>query len=99
MHLALWKAHGTTPLWLFFDDTEFGRAQDVRRLIEPWAGKNGILTATINGAFAVAIDIPAGEEQSAVVRSVVDRIKSIAGVLDVLPAMAAAGSEPKGTGQ
>jgi len=34
VHLALWKAHGATPLWLFFSDSEFGRAQDVRRLIE-----------------------------------------------------------------
>lgn len=97
VHLGLWKAHGTTPLWLFFDDTEFGRAPDVRRLTEPWAGKNGVLTATINGAFAVAVDIPTGEEQSVVVRSVVDAIKAIAEVLDAVPATPVAGSEAEGT--
>jgi len=99
VHLVLWKAHGATPLWLVYDDTEFGRAQDVRRLIDPWAGKNGVLTATINDAFAIAVDIPVGEEQSVVVRSVADKIKAITEVLDVLPVMPVPGSEPKGTGQ
>jgi len=99
VHLALWKAHGATPLWLFFSDSEFGRAQDVRRLIEPWASKNGVLTATISQDFAIAIDIPAGEEQSAVVRSVVDEIKPIAEVLDVLPAKPVASTEPEETEQ
>jgi len=99
VHLALWKAHGATPLWLLFDDTEFGRAQDVHRLIDPWAGRNGILTATINQAFAIAVDIPPGEEQSVVVRSVVDEIKVIAELLDALPTTPISGAEPKGTGQ
>ena len=99
VHFVLWKAHGTTPLWLFFEDTKFGRAQDVRRLIEPWAGRNGILTATRNQAFAIAVDIPVGEEQSVVVRSVADEIKAIAEVLEVLPASPVPDSEPEGTGQ
>lgn len=99
VHLVLWKAHGTTPLWLFFEDTQFGRGQDVRRLIEPWAGRNDILTAAMNQAFAIAVDIPAGEEQSVVVRSVVDQIKAIAEVLDVLPASPVPNSEPKGMEQ
>ncbi|HPC93830.1 MAG TPA: hypothetical protein PLU87_02735 [Sedimentisphaerales bacterium] len=94
IHLVLWKAHGVTPLWLVFDDTEFGRAQDVRRLIDPWASRNGILTATINHAFAIAVDIPTGEEQSMVVRSIVDYLKPIAEILDVLPAKPAASAEP-----
>jgi len=99
VHFVLWKAHGTTPLWLFFEDSQFGRAENVRRLIEPWAGKNGVLTATINQAFAIAVDIPAGEEQSVVVRSIVDYIKPIAEILDVLPGSPVPNSEPKGTGQ
>jgi len=99
VHLGLWKAHGTTPLWLFFEDSDFGRAQDVRRLIEPWAGKNRVLTTTINQAFAIAVDIPAGEEQSVVVRSVVDGIKAIAAVLDAVRATPVAGLEPKGMEQ
>lgn len=37
IHFALWKTHGTTPLWLIFDNSNFGRAQEVRSLIEPWA--------------------------------------------------------------
>lgn len=99
IHLVLWKTHGVTPLWLFFEDTEFGRAQDVRRLIEPWAAANGIMTATINRAFAIAVDIPTGEEQSMVVRAIVDYIKPIAEILDVLPAKPAASAEAGGMEQ
>ncbi len=99
IHLALWKAHGATPLWLLFQDSEFGRAQDVRRLIEPWAAKNGILTVTINREFAIAVDIPVGEEQWAVVRFAVDAIRPIAEILDVLPAKPAASAEPEGMEQ
>ncbi|UCD51586.1 MAG: hypothetical protein JSW27_02925, partial [Phycisphaerales bacterium] len=54
VHLVLWKAHGT-PLWLFFSEGQFGRAQDVRHLIEPWAAKNSIVTAAINRDFAIAV--------------------------------------------
>lgn len=96
IHLALWKAHGTTPLWFCFENSEFGRADDVRRLVEPWAAKNNIPTATVNGAFAIGVDIPVGQERSAVIRSIVESIKPMAEILDVLPARAVAGGEPEG---
>jgi hypothetical protein len=94
MHFGLWKSHGATPLWLLFSEGEFGRAQHVRRLIEPWAAKNGILTATNDSDFAIALDIPVGEEKAVVVRSLVDDIKAIASVLDSLPPIAMANAEP-----
>jgi hypothetical protein len=85
IHLGLWKSHGETPLWLLFSEGEFGRASQVRPLVEPWAAGRGILTTSFGGDFAVALDVPAGEEKPAVVRSLVDDIKAIASVLDTLP--------------
>src|SRR5262249_27489926 len=85
IHFKLWKAHGATPLWLVFSNTEFGRAHDVRPLIEPWAAKNHQLALPIEGGFAVALDVPVGEEQASVVRTLVDRLKAIARMLEALP--------------
>jgi hypothetical protein len=85
IHFELWKAHGATPLWLVFENTGFGRAHDLRPLIEPWAAKNHQLALPIEGGFAVALEVPVGEEQASVVRALVDRLKAIARVLETLP--------------
>lgn len=95
IHFGLWKLHGSTPLWLLFSEGEFGRAQDVRRLIEPWAAKNRILTVTSDRDFAIALDIPVGEEKAGVIRSVVDGLKAIAEVLDALPPKTMTSAEPE----
>jgi hypothetical protein len=84
IHFGLWKKHGGTPLWLVFSPTEFGRALEVRALLEPWAAKEGVFTTFQNDEFAVAVDIVCGEDKDQVVRSVVDRLKEIADVLYVL---------------
>ncbi len=85
IHFGLWKAHGGTPLWLFFSQGKFGRAQEVSRLIEPWAAKNGIVSTTYNNDFAIALNIAVGEEKAGVVRSLADDLNAIAGVLKPLP--------------
>ncbi len=85
IHYGLWKSHGATPLWLLFSERDFGRAQEVSGLIEPWAAKNGILTTTINRDFAIGLDIPVGEEKAGVIRSLADNLKKIATVLAALP--------------
>jgi hypothetical protein len=84
IHFGLWKTHGTTPLWLVFSDSEFGRGQEVRLLIESWATKNGILTAASDHDFSIALEIPLGEEKDGVIRSLVNDIKAIAAVLEAL---------------
>lgn len=85
IHFGLWKSHGATPLWLLFSEGEFGRAQDVRQLIQPWAAEKGILTVTKDRDFSIAVDIPVGEEKAGVIRSIVEDLKAIAVVLDTLP--------------
>ncbi len=82
-------------MWLLFSETEWGRAQDVRLLIEPWAARNRILTVTNDRYFAVALDIPVGEEQSGVIRSLVDDLRAIAEVLGALPPKPIATVEPE----
>ena len=84
IHLNYWKKHGGTPLWLIFAQSDWSRALEVRPLLEPWAAKEGIVTTFQNGELAVAIDIAIGEDKDQVVRSIVDRLKGIADVLNVL---------------
>ncbi|MDZ7722216.1 MAG: hypothetical protein U5R06_05150 [candidate division KSB1 bacterium] len=82
---SLWKTHGTSPVWLFFYNTDFGRGQKVRALVEPWAAQEGYLTAVYDHGIAIALEIPIGEEKDAVIRSLADDLKKIAGVLAHLP--------------
>ena len=81
IHFRLWKTYGETPFWLLFSQTQFGRALEVRRLLEPWAAKEGVFTTFLNDELAVAVDIAFGEAKDQVVRSVVDRLKGVADVL------------------
>jgi hypothetical protein len=98
IHFGLWKLHGTTPLWLLFSEDKFGRAQEVRPLIEPWAEKNGKLTATYDRNFAMAFDIPVREERAEVIRSLAVYFKSIATVLGTLPPRTLAKIDPEQNG-
>jgi len=84
IHFRLWKLHGTTPLWLKFPDSDFGRAQEVRRLIEPWAASKGVLAVTDGREVAIALDIPGGEDKAGVIRALVNDLKAIASVLGEL---------------
>ena len=85
VHFGLWKLHGSTTLWILFYKGKFGDGENVRRLIDPWAARNNVLTAEDDQVFAVALDIPAGEEKSTVIRSLADQIKEVAAVLSELP--------------
>jgi hypothetical protein len=81
VHFGLWKTHGATPFWLVFSDTTFGRAREARRLMEPWATKNDFMTVSIGDEFAIALEIPAGEEEARIAVSLTEKIKEIAKVL------------------
>lgn len=80
-HFPLWKAHGGSPLWLVFANDTFGQAQNVRPLLEPWVAHEGILAATSDQEFAVALRLPSGQEKAGVVRAITNTIKDIAKVL------------------
>jgi hypothetical protein len=82
---GLWKSNGATPMWLIFNDGNFGRGQVVRPLLEPWATTNGVLSATGNGWIAIALEVPAAVEKDEVVRSLAEQIKMIADLLADLP--------------
>jgi hypothetical protein len=57
----------------------------VRAILQPWAERHGIEIHTREGDFAVGIDVIAGEEQDRVIRSIVDRLKTVAAELAALP--------------
>ncbi len=84
LHFDLWQRHGTTPLWLLFAQTNFGRSIEVRKLIEPWAERQGILTVCENDEFAIAIEVATGEDKDLVVSLIVDQLREIADILSIL---------------
>jgi hypothetical protein len=81
LHFGLWRTHGTTPLWLLFSQTEFGRSIDVQRLFEPWAVKHRVLTARNQDDFAVALDVAIDEDRDRVVGKLVEQLEGIAEAL------------------
>jgi len=83
-NFELWRKHGITPLWLMFNPTSFGRAVEVRTLLEPFASRKNVFTACDNDAFALAIDLVTGEEEDQVIMSIVNQLRNIAEVLSEL---------------
>jgi|ERR1019366_4759601 hypothetical protein len=85
IHFDLWKSYGGTPIWAVFSGSDWGRAREVRVLLEPWAAQNGVFaTSHEDDSFVVAIDIAYGEEKDQVVGAIVSRLKEIACVLSKL---------------
>ena len=90
VHFELWKIHGTTPLWIYFHKGEdFGCGEEVRQVLEPWAEKNGMLTVSIGDDFALALEVPAGEEEDNVIRALADKVRAIAKVIARIPVQSA----------
>jgi hypothetical protein len=83
--------NGGTPLWLVFAPGDWARAPEVRRLVEPWAAKEGIFATRFNDEFVIAVDVETGEEKDQVVELIVDRLGAVANVL--------AGLGPSTTGE
>lgn len=84
LHFRLWRKFGGTPLWMVFTTTPFGQAYDVKPILDPWAAREGVCCVLEKGELVIALDIPPGEEKDQVVRSIVDRLRAIAPLLQVL---------------
>jgi hypothetical protein len=85
IHFGLWKSYGETPLWAVFSGSEWGRAREVRALLEPWAAEKGIRVSSHDGdSFVVALDIAFGQEKDQVVRGIADRLDELAHVVSKL---------------
>jgi len=84
VHFGLWKKFGGTPLWLLFSKGEWGRANEIQTLLEPWAAHENVFTTFQNEGFAIAIDITSGEEKDHVVKDVVAIFNSISDVISAL---------------
>jgi hypothetical protein len=99
-----WRERGSTPLWLVFSATTFGRASEAREVLEPWTQQQGLpCSVAADGAFGVGIDVIPGEEQDAVVRAIVNRLTEVGGELSRLPGrpetnIASCGTEGAGEG-
>jgi hypothetical protein len=86
MDFRLWREHGSTPLWLLFASSPWGRALEVRLILEPWAHIRHIVSAVLkDDTFAVGIDVLAGEEREQVMKAIVATLKNISDELSRLP--------------
>jgi hypothetical protein len=97
LHFDLWKKHGRSPIWAVFAASEWGRAVEVQSLLEPWAKDKGVLVASQpNGDFAVALDLPIGEEKDEVIRQIVEQLREMGSILSILKPIAKGDSEAMG---
>ena len=76
IHLALWKRHGTTPLWLVVRKPGPLTFGDLRRRLGP------LLVDTEASTPSVPIDLPVGVEEDQVLGAVVRRLEGIAQRID-----------------
>ena len=98
VHFGLWKKHGATPVWGLFSTSNWGRATEVRALLEPWAAaRHNFVASEPNGEFAVAFDLAVGKERNQVIRGIVDQLQEIASVLSDLKPRATGDSGGMGT--
>lgn len=85
----LWQRLGETPLWVTFsissDHGDWKRATDVRAVFEPESAKHNIFTTMETDRFAIAINVPTGEEMGVIVKSVVEQLGFISRILAQAP--------------
>jgi hypothetical protein len=79
-----WRELGTTPLWLVFSTGTFGRALEVRTVLEPWGEQHGLACSMQGEDFSVGIDLVPGEEQENVIKWIVARLTDVAAELSKL---------------
>ena len=80
-----WWQRGSTPLWLVFSGSEFGRPVEVRAILQPWAELHGVDFSLQGEGFGVGIGVVPGEEQDRVIRHIVDQLRVVANELAALP--------------
>jgi len=78
LHFGLWKRLGKTPLWLVFYPKPWGRGDEVKQLLEPWAKAESISTFTDNEEnFCLAIELPVNEDRDVVEESLTSLLKLV----------------------
>lgn len=77
INFRLWKTHGAYPLWMVFQLDEIGRIRSLGKAFSDWRNLDRTAAIADGDDYVVPIMIPPGEEQSEVVRSVVEQMRSI----------------------
>ena len=80
----LWREQGSTPLWLVFSPTSFGRALEVRQVLEPWAETKEVVSSVEGDNFVLGIPVPVGEEHEQVISSIVETLENVSDALTLL---------------
>jgi hypothetical protein len=72
-------------VWLGFSSSKWGRASEVRGVLEPWIADTKGFSAS-DDDFSIPIDLATGEEMDAVVASIVNHLAKINNQLSKLAA-------------
>ena len=78
IHFRLWLQHGTTPLWVVFHNTEWGKARFVQPLLESWALRHHAIAANDEeDNFMISLNVPAGEEKDCVTDMIAAQLETM----------------------
>jgi len=81
LYFALWRDHGTSPLWIRFPASSWGRSLEAEQRLADWCRDNHLPGVDDGDAFAVPLPLPVGQEKASVVLDVVDQLRNILGHL------------------
>lgn len=81
----LWKTYGVSPLWLVFSTTDFGRAYEVRGLLENQNNEANFFVKLPDGSLALAINLLTGADKDQVTKDIVNQFRNILILLSDLP--------------
>jgi hypothetical protein len=78
-----WAQYQSTPLWLWFPATEWGRASDVRRALQSWEATNPRrLYVNEDESVSVPLFVRPGTEQDEVVEDLLRQLANVDGALE-----------------
>jgi len=84
IEFRLWHTHGITPLWTVFSPTDWGKADKVRNILQPWCKRFGYHSLMVERQFAIGFPVTTGEEKQRVINSFADILKNMAEELSSL---------------
>lgn len=77
IHFEFLKSNGETPIWLYFENTHFGRGMEVQQILEPWENMNQVPAVRTKNGFGIALLVLSRKEQSEVAKDLVEKVRSV----------------------
>ena len=81
----LWKNYGISPLWMRFSTTDFGRAYEVRPLLESWVQDKCFWDKEDDDSIVLAVNILTGSGRDQVLSGIIDQFRDLFELFTALP--------------